>query len=157
MVVIEGKLVLLDELRRAPSFGEGAARDRAAVLGMRLEWKQMVVNAPSTVKTPSFSAGDSGVDLIGGRVRWPLDENTHAKGVVLNYDPTGELYEIQLTDQKSVVATPSELLVLGTSDTDQLVAWQVLNVTLMPSIEDIKGHRTVEGECVQPNPFTNAL
>ena len=154
MVVIEGKLVLPAELRHAPRLGVSAARDLAAVLNLRLEWRQLVTNAPRSTVTPNFSAGDSGVDLIGGRVRWPLDDDTHAEGVVFNYDPTEDLYEIQLTDRDSVVATLRELLCTWDKQHRPApVAWQALNVTLMSSIECIKGHRTLQVERCQPNPF----
>ena len=157
-VVVEDRLVLPGALRSVGGAGGTAARELAAVLGKQLEWVaedgQAYCESPERRTAPGLVAGDRALDLVGGRVLWPLGDGTHAEGVVLSHDGEQDLYEVRLTEGGWEVATLDQLLSYwDTRHRPAPVAWEALKVTLVTAVERIGGHRTVGVQCTQPNPF----
>jgi hypothetical protein len=74
----------------------------AAVLGKQLEWVaedgQAYGGSPERRTAPGLVAGDRALDLVSGRVLWPLSDDTHAEGVVLSHDGEQDLYKVRLTE-----------------------------------------------------------
>ena len=152
-MVVFGNEIRLPAALNGAGGNDSAARELAAVLRKELVWAPAGDGRGSAGETLILE-GDRAEALLGGRVRWPVDADTFREGVVYNYDPDVDLYEVQLLDGDPVVVSLEQLARnWDFRHRPDPVAWQELGVTVAESIEHISAHRVVVRCRQHPNPL----
>ena len=129
-MVVVGNEIRLPAALNSAGGNDSAARELVAVLKKELVWAPAGDGRGSAGETLILE-GDRAEALLGGRVRWPEDADTFREGVVCNYDPDVDLYEVQLLDSEPVVASLEKLAKnWDFRHRPDLVAWQELGVTV---------------------------